>query len=121
MRHQRRCGFVIHIPETQQKGPSAGIQESAHKAEQVVAARDLAHTGLAPAEGHEVGLTRDGKQIKSGDGPIRQLEAREHRIILAESRVSGDVKKRRRFAVFDECSTGGVCVAEHSCIRDKPV
>src|SRR6266850_8571938 len=47
MHHQGGGGFIIHIPQAQEKRPGTGIQKSAHEAEQVVAAGDLAYTRLA--------------------------------------------------------------------------
>ena len=57
--HEARSRFVVHVPQTEQQRLGACVQKSPHQAQQVIAARHLAHAGLTAAQRHQIGRAND--------------------------------------------------------------
>ena len=74
VRHQRRCGFVIHVPQAQEKRARTGIEEPTHKTKQVIAAGHFTHAGLTATQGYQICFAGDRKQIEGREPSIGQFE-----------------------------------------------
>src|SRR5439155_7159828 len=78
------------------------------------------HPGLTSAQRHQVGLARHREQVQRCKPPVRQLETREHRIVLAKDGVSSDMQEGRLAAVLDECGPRRGFILQDARIRKQP-
>ena len=92
-RHELRGAVVLHVPESQESGLRAGVDQPPNQSKQLVTFRHYAQAGRAPTEGDEFGRESKLIEIVKTQYAIAQTDSRKHRVILPEVAMRGDVNE----------------------------
>src|SRR6266545_700653 len=112
--HELGSTEVADVPQRHEGGLRAGVEKAAHEAEQLVSAFGDVEAGGASAEGHELARQLELIQVEKAQPRGAELDGREHRVVVAEASMSGEVDEAAGGAVLAEDGFRGLVADEQA-------
>lgn len=89
--HEVLGAFVVNVPEAENQGLRSRLEEAADQTDQFVARRDHIQSSRASTQNHQFGRQLEVINVIKAQVGVSEPNRREHRIVLPEIAVSGDM------------------------------